>query len=198
MKNDYPSLIRYLRLKEDVSQELLSRKLGVSKSNLSRIENKKQNLIVDDLEKAVNYLGSEIKIINKNGENVMKKMESELLRNEMRLTESGYSKDFIDKNGNTIMVEFNLLGGNVLVAKDKLNEERYLSMNEYDLYREKYSDEDGYGEFYELYVESGDMLDVIGQDTRESNLLIISDKGYELFEADTLKKIQEIFIELSK
>lgn len=198
MKNDYPSLIRYLRLKEGVSQELLSRKLGISKSNLSRIENKKQNLIVDDLEKAVNYLGSEIKIINKKGENVMKKMESELLRNEMRLTESGYSKDFIDKNGNTIMIEFNLLGGNVLVAKDKLNEERYLSMNEYDLYREKYSDEDGYGEFYELYVESGDMLDVIGQDTRESNLLIISDKGYELFEDDTLKKIQEIFIELSK
>lgn len=73
MKNDYPSLIRYLRLKENVSQELLSRKLGISKSNLSRIENKKQNLIVDDLEKAVNYLGSEIKIINKKGEDVMKK-----------------------------------------------------------------------------------------------------------------------------
>lgn len=125
-------------------------------------------------------------------------MENELLKGEMRLTESGYSKDFVDKNGNTMMVEFNLLGGNVLVAKDKLNEERYLSMNEYDLYREKYSDEDGYGEFYELYVESGDMLDMIGQDTRESNLLIISDKGYELFENDTLKKIQEIFIELSK
>lgn len=198
MKNDYQSLVRYLRLKEGVSQELLSKKIGLDKSNLSRFENKKQNFIIDDLEIALNYLGCEIKITNKKGEDVMKKMKNEILINEMVLTEVGYAKDFADKNGNAIRVEFNLLGGNVLVAKDKFNEKRYISMKEYDLYREKYSDEDGYGEFYELYVESGEMLDVIGKDTRESNLLIISDKGLELFDDDTLKKIQELFIELSK
>lgn len=72
MKNNYTSLIRYLRLEQSVSQGLLAKKLGTTKSNISRIENKKQNLIVDDLEKALNYLGAEIKIIDKKGEAVKK------------------------------------------------------------------------------------------------------------------------------
>lgn len=200
MKNDYQSLIRYLRLKEGVSQELLSKKLGTTKSNLSRIENKKQNLIVDDLEKALNYLGAEIQVINKKGEDVMKKMKSELLKKEMRLTDVGYSKDFTDKNGNTIMVEFNLLSGNILVAKDMFDKEKYLSIKEYDLYEDKYTNEQGYGVFFETYIDDCDdnMWDVVGEHVVENNLIIISDKGRELFEDSTLKEIQEIFIELDK
>lgn len=200
MKNDYTSLIRYLRLEQSVSQELLAKKLGTTKSNISRIENKKQNLIVDDLEKALNYLGAKIKIIDKKGEDIMMKMNSKLIKKELKLTDVGYSKDFADKKGNSIMVEFNLLGGNILIAKDMFDKEKYLSTKEYDSYEEKYSDEEGYGKFYETYIEdfANNMWDIIGQDTIENNSIVISDKGREVFDENTLKVIQELFIELNK
>lgn len=200
MSSDYAKLIKYARLKENVSQELLAKKLGTTKSNISRIENNKQNLIVDDLERALNYLGLKIKIVDEKGEDMMKKMENELLKKELKLTDVGYSKDFVGKEGNTIRVEFNLLGGNILVAKDMFNKERYLSTEEYEQYEENYSDEEGYGEFYELYIEdfANDMWDIIGSDTRESNDIIISDKAKSLFDESTLKEIQEMYIELDK
>lgn len=200
MKNDYTSLIRYLRLEQSVSQELLAKKLGTTKSNISRIENKKQNLIVDDLEKALNYLGAKIKIIDKKGEDIMMKMNSKLIKKELKLTDVGYSKDFADKKGNSIMVEFNLLGGNILIAKDMFDKEKYLSTKEYDSYEEKYSDEEGYGKFYETYIEdfANNMWDIIGQDTIENNSIVISDKGREVFDENTLKVIQELFVELNK
>ena len=48
MENNYSKLIKYLRVQEGIPQELLAKKIGVSKSNLSRLENNKQNLIVND------------------------------------------------------------------------------------------------------------------------------------------------------
>ena len=200
MKNDYASLIRYLRLKESVSQELLAKKLGTTKSNISRLENGKQNLIIDDLEKALNYLGVSIKIINKKGEDVMIKMNNELVKKELKLTDVGYSKDFTDKNNNLIMVEFNLLEGNILIAKDMFNNERYLSTKEYDFYEQEYSDEEGYGRFYETYIEdfANNMWDIVGQVTIGSNSIVISDKGREIFNENTLNIMQELFIELDK
>lgn len=200
MKNNYSKLIKYLRVKENIPQELLGKKLGVSKSNVSRLENSKQNLVVDDLELALKYLGCKIKIINKDGVDMMVKMNNELKIREMKLVDNGYAKDFVDKKGNTIMVEFNLLGGNIVIAKDMFDKNRYLSMKEYESYQEKYSDEEGYGEFYENYELSvkDDLWDVLGQDTIDSDNLEFNDLARLVFENSILDEIQELFIELSK
>lgn len=125
--------------------------------------------------------------------------KEKLLKKGLKLTDVGYSKDFTDKNGNSIMVEFNLLGGNILIVKDMFDKEKYLSTKEYDSYEEKYSDEEGYGKFYKIYIEdfANNIWDIIGQDAIESNSIVISDKGREAFDENTLKVIQELFIKLN-
>lgn len=199
MKNNYSKLIKYLRLKEDIPQELLAKKIGVSRSNISRIENNKQNLIVNDLESALNYLRCKIKIINEDGLDIMKKMKKELAKKEVKLVDSGYTKDFKDKDGNVVMVEFNLLGGNIVIAKDMFDTTRYLSTKEYEFYEKKYSDEEGYGEFYEKYELSSDdyLWEVLGKDTVDGDIIQFNSLARTIFEEDVLKEMQELYIDLS-
>lgn len=199
MKNDYAKLIKYLRVKGNIPQELLAKKIGFSKSNLSRLENNKQDFIVSDLESALNYLGCEIKVIDKDGLDMMKKMKDELKMKEVKIVDNGYTKDFTDKEGNVIMVEFNLLGGSLVIPKDMFDTARYLSTKEYEFYEERYSDEDGYGEFYEKYESVSDALwDVLGRDTVDSNTIVFTDLARKVFKDSTLNEMQELYIELSK
>lgn len=202
MKKDYASLIRYLRCKENISQELLSKKLGISKSNLSRIENKAQSLIVDDLENAVNYMGSKIIIVNKEGEDVMKKMENEILKNELVLEEVGYSKDFTDINGEKIMVLFNTIDCIVMLPKDMKTKDEYISTNKYNYYQENFNGDDGYGEFYQEYVLESYLWDtIIEMDidiVKKQFTVKTNDMINNIFDKKTTKEIEELFVKLVK
>lgn len=116
------------------------------------------------------------------------------MKKELRISDVGYEKDFVDKNGNLIMLEFNLLDGYILIVKDFLDTKKYLSTEEFDSYQEKYSDEEGYGQFYEEYLESGEMWDVIAQEIDKN--VLICEKAYELFDDSTIARIQGIYLGL--
>lgn len=52
--------IRKLRKKDDLSQQELAERLGISKSEISRIENGKQNLSLERLQRVLNALGHKV------------------------------------------------------------------------------------------------------------------------------------------
>ena len=56
MKNNFKSMIRYLRLKEGIKLEYLATKLGISKSHMSLIERGKRTLSLSDFYNALNCL----------------------------------------------------------------------------------------------------------------------------------------------
>ena len=186
MKNDYASLIRFLRLKNSVSQELLAKKIGTTKSNISRLENRKQNFIIDDLEASLNYLGYDIKIINKNGEDIMKEMNKEL--NGLGLSDMGYFAHFNGLNQNNIRVEFNLLDLCVMVNKD-IDSEKYVSDERFEEIRLNLTDEDGYGDEYDEYLESSVELVLKVEDDK----IVLLDNANNTFSEHVLKKIIDTF-----
>lgn len=198
MKNNICSIIRYLRLKEGIKLEHLAMKLGISKSHMSLIERGKRKLSLDDFENALNCFGCEIKIL-KNGEDCMKKMNNEVIKKELNLTDCGYSKDYINKDGEPIRVEFDTYTGKVVVAKDMLDTTKYLSEEKHSLYEEKYDENnDGYGLFFREYYDSFDgHWEILMKIKDDSNELIIFDKVYELFDEKTVDNIRNTHTSLN-
>lgn len=193
MSEELYSLIRYLRIKEGVTQELLAKKLGISKSHLSLIERNKRSLYVDDFKKALNYLGGKILIL-KNGDDCMKKMNSELAKKELNLTDCGYSRDYMSKTDEAIRVEFDTFTGKVVVAKDMLDTSKYLSEEKHSLYEMKYDENnDGYGRFFREYYDSFDGHWQLLIKLNDNNELITFDLLSELFDEDTINNIENTF-----
>ena len=60
--------------------------------------------------------------------------------------------------------------------------------------------QDGYGEFYEKYEENplDELWDVLGKDTVDSNIIEFTNLAKTIFKDDTLKEMQELYMELSK
>lgn len=195
MNNKLGYLIRYLRIKEGIKLEHLAKKLGISKSYLSQLETNKKKLSVDDLLSSIKYLGAEFKIM-KNGEDIMKKMNNnKLFENGFNLTDSGYSKDYKDITGNDIRVEFcNLCTCTVVIAKDFKDTSRYLSSKQYNEYEITYSNNEGYGFFYEEYIEGFEYWDVILDYKQEE--VIIEDLAFEVFDKDTVEVIKNDFLNI--
>ena len=198
MKNNLYSLIRYLRVNQDEKLECLAKKLGISKSHMSLLERDLKKLYLDDFVNALKYLGCKIKILNEDGEDCMMKMNNEVTKKELNLTDCGYSKDYIGKNNEPIRVEFDTLMGKVVVAKDMKDTTKYLSEEKYSLYEEMYDEYgDGYGLFFREYYDSFDghweMLMKLKDDNKNID---ISDKGYELFDENVVEEIKDTFVSI--
>lgn len=192
MKTNFSKILKYLRVNEGITQELLSKKMGMSKSHLSLIESEKRKLSTNDFEKALNYLNSEIKII-KNGEDYMKKInKDELMKKGFKLTDGGYYKAYKSKQDKLIRVTFSELDLKVFVDRDMNNKNEFLSSKEYEYYENKYSDEEGYGKFYELYILNGDYSEMIIEYSDEKKVLI-GNIGTQIFDDNTLKEIKNDF-----
>lgn len=191
MKNSYNNLMKYMRVKEEIKLEVLANKMFLSKSQWSLLENAKRKLSLDDFVNAMNYLGCEIKIL-KDGKDCMEMMKNELLKNGLNLTDVGYCKDYPNKNGELIRVEYETLNDRVVIAKDMLDKTKYLSTEKHDYYELNYNGDDGYGRFYQEYYDICDdnwekIIDV-DLDTLKITVL---DKLYELFNEDVAKEIIE-------
>lgn len=197
MNTKLSSTIRYLRVKEKLKLDYLAKKLGISKSHLSLIERGERKLYADDLENTLETLGYEFKIL-KNGEDIMKKMNLEIVKEGLNLTECGYSKDFLSKNNELIRVEFDTLDMKVVISKDMLDETKYLSTEKFLSYEEKYDkNNNGYGLFYEKYYGlSDDMWDIIMEFKNDS--LEVSNIAKEIFTDKEIEKIQNIFLNITK
>lgn len=198
MKNNLYSLIRFLRVQQDIKLEHLSKKLGISKSHMSLMERGIRRVYLDDFVNALKYLGCEFRIFNKDGEDCMMKMNNEVTKKKLNLTDCGYSRDYISKNNEPIRVEFDTLTGKVVVAKDMKNTTKYLSEEKHSLYQEKYDENgDGYGLFFREYYDSFDghweMLMRLKDDNKNID---IYDKVYELFDEDVVEEIKNTFVSI--
>ena len=200
MKNNLYSLIRYLRVNQDEKLECLAKKLGISKSHMSLLERDLKKLYLDDFVNALKYLGCKIKILNEDGEDCMMKMNNEVIKKELNLTDCGYSKDYISKNNEPIRVEFDTLTGKVVVAKDMKDTTKYLSEEKYSLYQEKYDENsDGYGLFFREYYDSFDgHWEMLMKLKDKSNEIDVSDKAYEVFDENVVGEIKNTFVVLWK
>lgn len=107
MNSEYNKLMKFMRVKEGVKLEALAKKLFVSKSQLSLLENNKRTLSLLDFLRIMSSLGCEVKIL-KDGKDCMDMMNNNLIKNELGLTDVGYFKDFAGKNGELVRVEFEI------------------------------------------------------------------------------------------
>lgn len=191
MNKDFASLIKFLRVKDSIPQELLAKKINLSKSHLSMIERSIRPLRVDDFENALNYLGAEI-IITKDGEDCMEQMRKE----GFGLTDVGYCKEYRDIKGNPVRVELcTLTNLNAVVAKDFKNLNEYLSKQKYDEYEEIYSNEQGYGEFYEEYIEGDRYWEVILKCGYKEDV-VINENAYKIFDENIINEIKNDLLAL--
>lgn len=121
-------------------------------------------------------------------------MKKELTKKDLFLTECGYCKDFKSVEGNNIKVEFDTLDGKVIVFEDMLNEGNYISMETYNKYDELYTDDEGYGEFYEKYYESSEYIKPIFN--MNTNQLKANSLANKIFDNETLEIIKNTALNL--
>lgn len=198
MKNNLYSLIRFLRVQQDIKLEHLAKKLYISKSYMSLIGRGLKRVYLDDFVNALKYLDCTIKIFNKDGEDCMMKMNNEVTKKELNLTDCGYSRDYTSKNNELIRVEFDTLTGKVVVARDMNDTTKYLSEEKYSLYEEMYDEYgDGYGLFFREYYDSFDgHWEMLMRLKDENNEIDIFDKAYELFDENIVKEIKDTFVSI--
>ena len=195
IEKDFSNLIKFLRVQDGVKQSVLSKKLGISTPHLSLIERCQRTLSVKDFINSMNFFNCQIKII-KDGKDCVNMMNNKIKESNLNISESGYSRNYVNKNGQPTKVEFNLLDNNIITFIDMFNNENYLSEELFDKYDEEYNGEDGYGLFYQNYYESSNFTKIIGEYDNNSKQLNLSKSVYEIFSKETVKDIENTFLDL--
>ena len=190
MNSEYNKLMKFMRVKEGVKLEALAKKLFVSKSQLSLLENNKRTLSLSDFLRIMSSLGCEVKIL-KDGKDCMNMMKNNLIKNELGLTDLGYFKDYPSKDGELIRVEFETFNNRVIVARDMLDKTKYLSTEKHNYYELNYNGDDGYGRFYQEYYDANDVghWEIIIDMDLDNNKAIVLDNIYKLFDDTVVDEI---------